>query len=146
MTLLELRPLIIEWARDKELINLSIAPKQRLKLLEELGELARAVLLNNINLQKDAIGDIAVVLIILNEQTNSSLEFDFSKVTKSKETDLYEMLKIVSFLTNYLFCELSLLNDIANILGLDLEECANIAWNEIKDRTGVTKNGTFLKN
>jgi len=93
MTLLELRPLIIEWARDKELINLSIAPKQRLKLLEELGELARAVLLNNINLQKDAIGDIAVVLIILNEQTNSSLEFDFSKVTKSKETDLYEMLK-----------------------------------------------------
>jgi len=146
MTLLELRPLIIEWARDKELINLSIAPKQRLKLLEELGELARAVLLNNINLQKDAIGDIAVVLIILNEQTNSSLEFDFSKVTKSKETDLYEMLKMVSFLTNYLFCELSLLNDIANILGLDLEECANIAWNEIKDRKGKTLNGTFIKN
>lgn len=146
MILLELRPLIIEWARDKELINLSIAPKQRLKLLEELGELARAVLLNNINLQKDAIGYIAVVLIILNEQTNSSLEFDFSKVTKSKETDLYEMLKMVSFLTNYLFCELSLLNDIANILGLDLEECANIAWNEIKDRKGKTLNGTFIKN
>ena len=30
-------------------------------------------------------------------------------------------------------------------LGTDLEECLNIAWEEIKDRKGVTKDGTFIK-
>lgn len=37
-TLLELQPLIIEWAREKGLVDESIAPKQRLKLVEEAGE------------------------------------------------------------------------------------------------------------
>lgn len=31
-------------------------------------------------------------------------------------------------------------------LGLTLEECLEIAWNEIKDRTGKTKEGIFIKN
>ena len=30
-------------------------------------------------------------------------------------------------------------------LNLDLTECANLAWNEIKDRKGNTVNGTFIK-
>ena len=30
-------------------------------------------------------------------------------------------------------------------LGTTLEECANIAWDEIKYRNGVTRNGTFIK-
>ena len=27
----------------------------------------------------------------------------------------------------------------------DLTECVNLAWNTIKDRTGKTENGTFIK-
>lgn len=30
-------------------------------------------------------------------------------------------------------------------LGLDPKECLQTAWNEIKDRTGKTVNGTFIK-
>lgn len=30
-------------------------------------------------------------------------------------------------------------------LGLDLEECLESAYNVIKDRTGITKNGVFIK-
>jgi NTP pyrophosphatase (non-canonical NTP hydrolase) len=30
-------------------------------------------------------------------------------------------------------------------LGLDPVECLNVAWNEIKDRTGKTVDGTFIK-
>jgi phosphoribosyl-ATP pyrophosphohydrolase len=30
-------------------------------------------------------------------------------------------------------------------LGLDPVECLNVAWNEIKDRTGKTVYGTFIK-
>ena len=31
-------------------------------------------------------------------------------------------------------------------LSLDLEDCLESAYNEIKNRKGVTKNGTFIKN
>ena len=30
-------------------------------------------------------------------------------------------------------------------LGLDPVECLNVAWNEIKDRTGKTVDGSFIK-
>lgn len=30
--------------------------------------------------------------------------------------------------------------------GLDIEDCLEVAWNEIKDRTGKTVNGVFIKN
>jgi len=35
---------------------------------------------------------------------------------------------------------------LANQLGFDIDECFNAAYNEIKDRTGQTINGTFVKN
>ena len=34
----ELQVLILEWAKDKDLLKLENAPKQRLKLLEEVRE------------------------------------------------------------------------------------------------------------
>lgn len=34
---------------------------------------------------------------------------------------------------------------LANILGLDFVDCLNQAYNEIKDRTGKTEKGTFIK-
>ena len=46
-TLQELQLLILEWANDKDLLKFENAPKQRLKLLEEVGETAAAILKNN---------------------------------------------------------------------------------------------------
>ena len=37
------------------------------------------------------------------------------------------------------------LNGIAKLMGWTLKECVEYAYNEIKDRDGVTKNGTFIK-
>lgn len=34
---------------------------------------------------------------------------------------------------------------LANQLGYKLEPCLEVAWNEIKDRTGKTVNGSFIK-
>jgi NTP pyrophosphatase (non-canonical NTP hydrolase) len=34
---------------------------------------------------------------------------------------------------------------LAEQLGLDLEACLKVAYDEIKDRKGVTQNGTFIK-
>ena len=35
---------------------------------------------------------------------------------------------------------------LANQLGFDIDECFKLAYEEIKDRTGVTINGVFYKN
>ena len=55
----ELHPLIIEWAKKR---NLNDPDKQYLKIQEEIGETAKAILII-ITKFKDGIGDIAVIII-----------------------------------------------------------------------------------
>ena len=59
---------ILQWAKDKDILNPETYEKQMLKLTEEVGELAGAIAKGNNIDQIDAIGDIQVVLIILSEQ------------------------------------------------------------------------------
>ncbi len=59
---------VINWAIERNLIKLGNAPKQLIKLSEEVGELGSAFLKNDFNEIKDAIGDIQIVLMILSEQ------------------------------------------------------------------------------
>lgn len=59
---------VIEWAKERNLIKLGNAPKQLIKLSEEVGELGSAFLKNEYPEIKDAIGDIMIVLTILCEQ------------------------------------------------------------------------------
>lgn len=61
---------VINWANEKGLINQSNITRQALKLTEEVGELASAIIKDKRLEQIDAIGDIQVVLIILCEQLN----------------------------------------------------------------------------
>lgn len=89
---------VLKWAKERDLIHEENAPKQLIKLQEEVGELCSAYLKGNKAEQIDAIGDIRVVLTILSEQLN-----------------------------------------------LDIDTCFDIAYNEIKNRKGVTKNGTFIR-
>lgn len=86
------------WAYDKGLLKRENAHKQIIKVMEEVGETAGALLKNNESELKDGIGDSFVTLIILAEQ-----------------------------------------------LGYTPQECLEAAWNEIKNRTGETKNGVFVK-
>lgn len=89
---------VINWAKERNLIKLGNAPKQLIKLSEEVGELGSAFLKNDFKEIKDAIGDIQIVLMILSEQ-----------------------------------------------LGIDYNQCLEDAYNVIKNRTGKTINGTFVK-
>tara|TARA_R100000951_G_scaffold93049_1_gene81592 strand:+ start:744 stop:1040 length:297 start_codon:yes stop_codon:yes gene_type:complete len=89
---------VIEWAEERGLIKKENATKQFMKLTEEVGELANAILKKDPYETIDAIGDIQVVLIILCEQ-----------------------------------------------LDLNINQCLESAYNEIKDRKGKTVNGTFIK-
>ena len=144
-TLQELQPLILQWAKDKDLLKLENAPKQRLKLLEEVGETAAAILKNNTDEIKDGIGDIFVVLVILAEQLSEEILFNMNGV--AKDDDKYFVFLFDNIINSKrIYFSISYLNDICTKLNIDLTECANLAWNEIKDRKGNTINGVFIKN
>ena len=144
-TLQELQPLILEWANDKDLLKSENAPKQRLKLLEEVGETAGAILKNNHEWMKDGIGDVFVVLVILAEQLSEEILFDMNGVAKDDRQDFVFLFDNI-LNSKRIYFSISYLNDICRKLNLDLTECANLAWNEIKDRKGNTIDGTFIKN
>jgi NTP pyrophosphatase (non-canonical NTP hydrolase) len=142
----KLQELIIDWAKEKDLIKLENAPKQRLKLLEEVGETARAILKNDVKEIKDGLGDIFVVLVIL--QAQYSFKYDFEISFYETDCDLSEAFtEILECAKDDFSIDLSFqwLNEVCNITYYDLTECANLAWNEIKDRTGKNVNGTFIK-
>ena len=150
-TLNELQQLIIvDWATPKGLIKPENAPMETLKLIEECGELARAIINNDQKEQKDAIGDIFVVLVILSKQLGIESCFKFSinktKVPINQLAENIDKLITCSFDKEYHDACISCLDIISNTLNLDITECANLAWNEIKDRKGVAVNGTFIKN
>lgn len=70
----ELKNNIIEWADNKSLIKKGNAPKQALKMVEEVGETCGALIKNKEDEIKDGIGDILVTVIILAEQLGYSPE------------------------------------------------------------------------
>jgi NTP pyrophosphatase (non-canonical NTP hydrolase) len=79
---------IIQWAKSRDLLTADNAGKQALKLTEEVGELASAILKNNEEKIIDAIGDIQVVLIILAAQLNLNydkcLEIAYEEIKNRK--------------------------------------------------------------
>ena len=87
-----------KWADDKGLLKEENAPKQFMKVIEEVGEVAEGLAKDDRELIEDGIGDVMVTLIILAAQK-----------------------------------------------GMSIEQCLATAWDEIKDRTGKTKNGVFVK-
>jgi NTP pyrophosphatase (non-canonical NTP hydrolase) len=74
----ELQLKVLQWARDKDLLKSENAFKQTVKLLEEAGELAGAILKGNVEQQKDGLGDCMVVLTILANQLGTDLNYCFN--------------------------------------------------------------------
>ena len=89
---------IREWAKQRGIYDKGDAKTQLIKLYEETGELAKAILENNKEDIVDAIGDSVIVL-----------------------------------------------TNLANMVDVDIETCISSAYNEISNRTGRMKNGTFIK-
>jgi len=150
-TLSELQSLILKWAEDKNLIRAECIPKQQLKLLEEVGETAQAVIKSDVEALKDGVGDIFVVLIILAAQKGTKYNIDEWEETEDEffqydkgSLEIYEIFdRILGSGSNYFYYQH--LKVFCIELELDLTECANHAWNEIKDRKGKTVNGSFIK-
>jgi NTP pyrophosphatase (non-canonical NTP hydrolase) len=71
---LELKVLVEKWAEEKQIFEKGSPIKQAMKTQEELTELCNAILDNNQEEIKDAIGDIMVTLIIQAKMQNMTIE------------------------------------------------------------------------
>lgn len=69
----ETKQKVIKWAEDRNLIEGATPAAQYQKLLEEVGELGRAMIEDNQKEVVDALGDITVVLTILCAQMGYNL-------------------------------------------------------------------------
>ena len=90
--------LIRKWATERGIYDEGNSHTQYVKLMEEAGELAQALLNKDAYEVKDAIGDMVVVL-----------------------------------------------TNLAALEGMQIENCIESAYNEIKSRKGKMTNGTFVK-
>lgn len=155
----ELIQKIEQWATDRNIIKGSKPIDQAMKLFSEFGELA-----DNVGKGRDCrddIGDIFVVLTIIAAQLDCSTEENFNVSLWHEKEDLsikdYVLLlsdKLTEFCfdardgnvdNNVFDAAVSILKTIALKLNTTLEECAQIAYNDIKDRKGIMSNGVFIK-
>lgn len=152
-----------QWAIDRKL-HVADSKGQALKVVEEFTEMLIACEVYKPKEEVvDGVGDTYVTLIILCKQ----LGLDFEELMfLSNHSNFIEDHAQISNL--YIYVSLNKLstgvskNDvdkiemaiisligaidvIANIVKASPEDCLQAAYNEIKDRTGKTVNGTFIK-
>lgn len=114
-----------KWADERGLYEKGDTKTQFLKLIEEVGELGKALLKKDPEETKDAIGDIIIVLTNLTELANKDI-FEkgyYEDVAGDGGSRMY----------------------ITEDGDVTIEDCINSAYQVIKNRTGKMNNGTFVK-
>lgn len=145
---------IEEWAEARNIIKESKPIDQAMKLFSEFGELA-----DNVGKGRDCrddIGDVFVVLTIIFAQLGESISSVAVQeyVTRSSKK---AVLHLSDSLSDFADCAsngytddsivdiLGYLQFIANEYNYTLQECVQIAYDDIKNRTGIMHNGVFIK-
>ena len=138
----EYQDLILGWAKDKNITREECIPMQKLKLIEEVGEIANAIVKNKKEEQVDGIGDAFVVLTILAKQNGE--EFEAVDIYSNfEDTELADLLAMIIY-SEY-NVDFGVFLELCKRLNLNILDCVSSAWNEIKDRKGRTEGGVFLK-
>nr|DAY29663.1 MAG TPA: NTP-PPase-like protein [Caudoviricetes sp.] len=168
LTIKALVPLIHQWAKERKIYEQLTPFDELLKTHEEVGELIKACYDNDKPAIQDAIGDVMVTLInycyfrkenfntiflnalSLKNNTNDDcvmLSFSANKLLIELLHSEYKMSKYNytgNCYTQILYI-VKYLNFITHSANTTLEECLNIAYNEIKNRKGKIINGKFIK-
>ena len=142
LVLKEYQDLILGWAKDKNITREECIPMQKLKLIEEVGEIANAIVKNKKEEQADGIGDAFVVLTILAKQNGE--EFEAVDIYSNfEDTELADLLAMIIY-SEY-NVDFGVFLELCKRLNLNILDCVSSAWNEIKDRKGRTEGGVFIK-
>ena len=157
----ELIAKIEQWANDRNIIKGSKPIDQAMKLFSEFGELA-----DNVGKGRDCrddIGDVFVVLTIMAKQLGHSTmenhDIDLWNENQVEITLKDRVVLLSEKLTEFCFdaregdvfhmvfdAVISQLKTIAIKSGTTLEECVQIAYDDISKRQGILWNGVFVKN
>ena len=167
LTIQELVPLIHQWAKERGIFDNSTPFNQLLKTHEEVGELIKACYDDDKPAIQDAIGDVLVTLInycymidgdavsffgnykktIWNEYAEAiatSLTLNETLSTLMRSACIYKI-RISDTIRFFISLIFDCLYPLADLYNTTLEECLNIAYNEIKNRKGRIINGKFVK-
>ena len=162
MTFEEFKSNVEQWAEARGIYEHSTALAQALKAVSEVGELADAVIKNDKDAIKDAIGDTAVCIVNASKMIGASISL--GEVTDSDRencantcaafcaffvsdiaTDIADRRGIwaiedgIEHTFKYLTC-------LAEKSGLEFIDCCEAAWHVIKKRTGkMVAGGAFVK-
>ncbi len=165
MTINELNVHIIDWAKERELDTKGTVEVQSIKTVEELSELIKAICKDNREDIIDSIGDVYVTLVIGNMLGNdTNIELISEKTTDLFYDEIIE--KIEDYSKTLLLLDISrnidsvlqfkysswvvgqtmaLIMGVAYLYNLDFVDCVESAYNTIKNRHGVMKDGMYVK-
>jgi NTP pyrophosphatase (non-canonical NTP hydrolase) len=126
---------IRKWAYSRGIYSEGDIKTQLIKLQEEVGELAKAVLIENRDELMDAIGDCVIVLTNLARLAEQHF-CDQCIACRGLGGEINGQVD-ESGMRRWVACK---------YCGtMDIETCINKAFSEVKGRVGVMKNGTFVK-
>ena len=167
LTIQELVPLIHQWAKEREIYEQLTPFDELIKTHEEVGELIKACYDNDKPAIQDAIGDVMVTLINYCYFIKMDAIKHIKQAVDLSVTGYYTISYVINahnalgrLISLYVWNEgkeisepsglrvfsiLHYLNGIAHLEGTTLEECLNLAYNEIKNRKGKMINGKFVK-
>lgn len=151
---------IEQWAEDRNIIKGSKPIDQAMKLFSEFGELA-----DNVGKGcdcRDDIGDVFVVLTIMCKQMGHCINDHIGSYGCSIHGSKYAVSNLALELSKIVDdCDSLEIDEVDNIAPIDmavahldaiaidnnttLQECVQIAYNDIKDRKGLMHNGVFIK-
>ena len=173
LTIKELVPLIHQWAKERGIFDNSTPFNQLLKIHEEVGELIKACYDDDRPAIQDAIGDTMICLINYCYFVFKNKDFAIEIINARYMFDSFEGSSTINYLgyitktlivlfneefllqensnhTRNVFFRLShisqLIEKIAQDNNTTIEECLNLAYNEIKNRKERIINGKFVKN
>lgn len=149
---------IVEWHHARNLIDGATDKTQFMKLISEFGELSDNMAQGACI--KDDIGDMAVVLINIAER-NACVESLTDNHLTCVTVDYQDLLSELDSLSATVFLETrkhyqvsineclieawEALKGFAKCQGLDFNQCLDVAYNDIKNRTGKMINGCYVK-
>jgi NTP pyrophosphatase (non-canonical NTP hydrolase) len=147
------------WGKKRGIIIKNNEETQVFKLIEEFGELCAGILKQNKELTIDSVGDMIVVLTNLNKIKGFDLEFALEYYPFVEHKNSKDCLKDLLVYINDLMTEcgrvlptINYSNKIINLLAvlcayenISISECFNFSYNEIKNRTGKSVDGNFIK-
>ena len=154
----ELENKVQQWFVDRNL-NEANPIKQFLKLMEESGELFEGIAKDKSGLIYDALGDIQVVLIGLEQQIKNGAQI----LANQQELELLLMVSSLGNIAQKLYAHVchndtqmpliksdlmfldSVISSVSLFNGTDADSCLQIAYDAIKDRKGKMIDGVFVK-